>query len=171
MATKQKSRMFRTRVDLPADRREKLMTLLNQHVADALDLYTQVKQVHWNVKGRHFLSIHELTDAFSGEIIAFIDELGERVTALGGYVTGTVRMAAESTTLPEYPTDVIDGMDHVETIVERIGHFANSVRAAIDSSEEIGDKDTADLFTEISRLVDKRLWFFEAHLQGEGDNE
>jgi starvation-inducible DNA-binding protein len=171
MATGQKSRAFRTRVDLPADRREKLVELLNQHVAESLDLYSQVKQAHWNVKGRHFYSIHTLTDTFAVEVSEFVDDLAERATALGGYVHGTVRMAAEATTLPEYPMDIVDGMDHVQALVERIGHFANGVRAAIDSADELGDKDTADLYTEISRLVDKRLWFFEAHLQGEGNHE
>jgi starvation-inducible DNA-binding protein len=166
MATGQTQRMFRTRVDLPTDRREKLVELLNQHVADSMDLYTQVKHVHWNVKGRNFYSIHELTDTFAAELLPFVDEIAERATALGGYVPGTLRMAAESTSLPEYPTDPVDALDHVQVLVERIGAFANSVRGAIDQAEELGDKDTADLFTEISRLVDKRLWFFEAHLQG-----
>lgn len=171
MATGQKTRMFRTRVDIPAKQREKLVGLLNQHVAESLDLYSQVKQAHWNVKGKHFYSIHKLTDKFADEVSEFVDDLAERATALGGYVHGTVRMAAESTTLPEYPMDIVDGMDHVQALVDRIGHYANSVRSAIDKSEELGDKDTADLYTEISRLVDQRLWFFEAHLQGEGDNE
>ncbi|MEW4569207.1 DNA starvation/stationary phase protection protein Dps [Tautonia sp. JC769] len=166
MATGQTHRMFRTRVDLPTEQREKLVELLNQHVADSMDLYTQVKQAHWNVKGRNFYSIHELTDTFAAELLPYVDEIAERATALGGYVSGTLRMAAESTSLPEYPSDPVDALDHVQVLVERIGAFANSVRAAIDQSEELGDKGTADLFTEISRLVDKRLWFFEAHLQG-----
>ncbi|WP_152053131.1 DNA starvation/stationary phase protection protein Dps [Tautonia marina] len=166
MATGQTHRMFRTRVDLPTDQREKLVELLNQHVADSMDLYTQVKHAHWNVKGRNFYSIHELTDTFAAELLPFVDEIAERATALGGFVTGTLRMAAESTSLPEYPTDLVDALDHVQALVERIGAYANSVRSAIDQAEDLGDKDTADLFTEISRLVDKRLWFFEAHLQG-----
>ena len=169
MATGQKSRTFRTHVDLTAEKRETLIALLNQHVAESLDLYSQVKQAHWNVKGRHFYSIHTLTDTFASEVIEFVDDLAERATALGGYVFGTVRMAAEATSLPEFPTDAVDGMEHVQALVERIGQFANSVRAAIDKADELGDKDTADLYTEISRLVDKRLWFFEAHLQGESE--
>src|SRR5690606_37694064 len=116
-------------------------------------------------KGRQFYSIHELTDQFAAEVAVIVDDLAERATALGGYVHGTVRMAAGTTSLPEYPTDAIEAMDHVRALVERIGHFANSTRSAIDTADELGDKDTADLFTEVSRLVDKRLWFFEAHLQ------
>ncbi|RUL88796.1 DNA starvation/stationary phase protection protein Dps [Tautonia sociabilis] len=171
MATGQKNRMFRTHVDIPQKKRAQLVTLLNQHVAEALDLYSQVKQAHWNVKGKHFYSIHTLTDTFAAEVIEFVDDLAERATALGGYVHGTVRMAAEATTLPEYPMDLVDDMGHVAALVDRIGHFASSVRSAIDTAEELGDKDTADLYTGISRQVDKRLWFFEAHLQGEGDHE
>ena len=167
MATTSKTRMFRTHVDLPEAGREQLVALLNQHVAEALDLYSQSKQAHWNVKGRNFFSIHELTDTFADEVLGFVDTIAERATALGGYVLGTVRMAADATTLPEYPTDAVDSMEHVRALVERIGHFAGSVREAIDASETLGDKDTADLFTEVSRLIDMRLWFFEAHLQGD----
>jgi len=160
-----KTRMFRTQVDLPEERREELVGLLNQHVAEVFDLASQVKQAHWNVKGPHFVSIHELTDQFAGELQGFVDSLAERATALGGYVFGTVKMAAEASGLPDYPTDTIDGLEHVKALVERTGQYANHVRSAIDRADELGDQGTADLFTEISRLVDMRLWFFEAHLQ------
>ena len=170
MATAQKTRLFRSQINIPAEKRDKLVELLNQHVADLTDLTSQVKQVHWNVKGRNFYSLHTLTEAIYTEFSGFVDELAERATALGGYVRGTVRMAAEATTLPEYPTDAIKDLDHIAALVERFGLYANSVREAIErSGGELGDPDTADLFTQISRQIDMRLWFLEAHLQGEDE--
>jgi len=160
-----KSRMFPTHHDLPVKQRTDLVDLLNQQLADTTDLYSQLKQAHWNVKGKDFYQLHELFDDLAEQILPYADEIAERATALGGQVTGTVRMSASSSTLPEFPTDITEGMDHVQALVDRYGAYAASSRAAIAHGEQCDDQDTADLFTEISRLADKHLWFLEAHLQ------
>jgi len=74
------------------------------------------------------------------------------------------RMAAAASFLPEYPLDVVDGIAHVTALAERFAQYGEHVRSGIDQSDVAGDKDTADLYTEISRTIDKRLWFLEAHL-------
>jgi starvation-inducible DNA-binding protein len=166
MATKRASvRSFTTSVDLPAADRTKINRVLNQHLADAFDLMSQVKQAHWNVKGSDFWQLHKLFDEVAEQAEDWVDELAERVTALGGYATGTVRMAAAGSTLPEFPTDITKGMDYVRAVAARLAAFTNSARAAIDQTDKLGDADTADLFTEISRDADKYLYFLEAHLQ------
>ncbi len=158
-------RSFRTSVDIPPGSREKINKVLNQHLADSFDLMSQVKQAHWNVKGSDFWQLHKLFDEVAARAAEWVDELAERVTALGGYATGTVRMAAATSTLPELPTEITEGMDYVKAVAERLAAFTNSARAAIDQTDELGDADTADLFTEISRCADKYLYFLEAHLQ------
>jgi starvation-inducible DNA-binding protein len=167
MATqaKSKTRHFSTHIDLAPGKRTALISMLNQHLADTFDLYSQVKQAHWNVKGKDFYQLHLLFDEIAGEIEPFVDLLAERATLLGGYATGTARMAAENSVLPEYPTDAIEGHQHLEALVERFGTYCGRIRQAIEDSDEIGDPTTADLYTEISRVVDKRLWFLEAHIQ------
>jgi starvation-inducible DNA-binding protein len=160
------TRSFSTSVDIPSERRRKINKLLNQHLADAFDLLSQVKQAHWNVKGSDFWQLHKLFDEVAEEVEAWVDQIAERVTALGGYATGTVRMAAASSTLPEYPTDITESMDYVKAVAARLSAFTNSARKAIDQADELGDANTADLFTEISRCADKYLYFLEAHLQG-----
>lgn len=160
-----KARQFPTRIEIPADKREALCELLNGHLADTFDLFSQVKQAHWNVKGKDFYQLHLLFDEIAEELEEYVDMLAERVTSLGGYATGTTRMAAESSRIPEYPTDAIDGPAHVEALTERFGIYCASVRKAIDESTDLGDPSTADLYTEISRTADKRLWFLEAHIQ------
>ena len=167
MVTKNASvRSFTTSVDIPARRRAKVNVVLNQHLADAFDLVSQVKQAHWNVKGSDFWQLHKLFDEVAERAAEWVDEFAERVTALGGYATGTVRMAAATSTLPEFPTEVTESMDYVRAVAERLAAFTNSARAAIDQTDELGDADTADLFTEVSRCADKYLYFLEAHLQG-----
>jgi starvation-inducible DNA-binding protein len=158
-------RSFSTSVDIPAERRGKVVKVLNQHLADSFDLLSQVKQAHWNVKGSDFWQLHKLFDEVAERAEEWVDEFAERVTALGGYATGTVRMAAASSTLPEFPTDITDGMAYVKAVAERVAAFTNSAREAIDETEKLGDADTSDLFTEVSRCADKYLYFLEAHLQ------
>jgi len=159
-------RRFDTSVDIPAGDRTKINAILNQSLADSFDLMSQVKQAHWNVKGADFWQLHKLFDEIAGQVAGWVDEFAERVTALGGYATGTVRMAAGSSTLPEFPTDITDSMDYVRAVAERLAVVANSARAAIDKTDALEDADTADLFTEVSRCADKYLYFLEAHLQG-----
>ncbi len=157
---------FATKNDLAKKVRAQSIELLNHQLADSLDLYSQTKQAHWNVKGSDFYQLHLMFDEHATHVVGWIDLIAERAVMLGGYATGTVRMSAEASRLPEYPTDVVRGLDHVSTLVERWSAYAASTRAGIDAAEDAGDKDTADLLTEISRQVDMDLWFQEAHLQG-----
>ena len=155
---------FRTSIDLKPDVRKPMIALLNQQLADTADLFTQTKQAHWNVKGMSFIALHELFDKLAEEVEDHADELAERVTALGGFARGTARMAVAASKLPEFP-DVTEDRACVEELVKRYAALAASTRAAIDTADGAGDADTADLFTEISRSLDKSLWFLEAHLQ------
>jgi starvation-inducible DNA-binding protein len=134
-------------------------------MADTFDLFSQTKQAHWNVKGPQFIQLHELYDELAAELLGFVDMLAERATAMGGVATGTVRMASGSSRLLEYPADAFDSMATVSALVERYGDLAASTRKAIDAADAEDDLDTADLFTEVSRALDKALWFLEAHLQ------
>ena len=156
-----------TRIDLPEDRRKALVDLLNARLADGFDLFSQTKQAHWNVKGMDFIQLHELFDDLAGSIRGHVDSIAERATALGGLARGTARMAAAISSIDEYPDDVLSGAEHVAALAERYATFGAAVRTAIAESEDLGDADTADLFTEVSRDVDKHLWFLEAHLQSD----
>lgn len=159
------AKIFATRIDLPEAARESPIALLNDRLADTFDLYSQIKQAHWNVKGLQFYQLHELFDDLAGDVFEFIDMIAERATALGGVARGTARLAASGSSLPEYPLDAVDGKQHLEALIERYALYTAAVRKGIDAADELKDKDTADLFTEVSREVDKQLWFLESHLQ------
>ncbi|QQE65021.1 DNA starvation/stationary phase protection protein [Leptolyngbya sp. BL0902] len=162
-------RFYPTRIDLPANVRAQVVAVLNQTLAATVDLKTQAKQAHWNVKGMSFLQLHELFDEIAGELEGYVDMVAERVTALGGTALGTARTAANASILPEYPFEAVDGPEHVAALAERLALYAKHVRKAIDTTDDLGDADTADLYTEISRTVDMRLWFLEAHLVKKSD--
>ena len=159
-------RMFETRIDIPEDARGQLIGLLNARLADTFDLYSQLKQAHWNVKGSDFYQLHLLYDQVAEDVFPYVDEIAERATQLGGQALGTARMAASASSLDEYPVDAVEGADTVNAVADRLAAYAASVREAIDTAADLGDQSTSDLFTEISRTVDKYLWFVEAHQQG-----
>lgn len=157
--------LHKTKIDLPKGKREKIVAILNQSLADAADLKSQAKQAHWNVKGMNFIALHELFDRIATEVDEHVDVLAERITTLGGTAMGTVRLAAEKSSLSEYPHEISDGTAHVDALSSALADFGKKARKNIDTTDEMGDKDTADLYTEISRNVDKLLWFVEAHIQ------
>jgi starvation-inducible DNA-binding protein len=157
--------MFETRIDIGRENREQLVDILNQQLADTFDMFSLMKQAHWNVKGPQFIALHELFDEIAEGIIGHVDTIAERATALGGMAMGTVRMAAESSRLEPYPTDVFDSMGTVEVVVRAMADLAATTRGAADHAEELHDMDTNDMFIEVSRDLDKWLWFLEAHLQ------
>ena len=159
--------MHKTRNDLPKTTRAKMIELLNARLADAIDLYAQAKQAHWNVKGPEFIALHELFDKVVTAAGESVDLLAERAVQLGATAEGTVRIAAKRSALPEYPVDIVEGRAHVAALSDRLAAFGKTVRSAIKDAADAGDDDTADLFTGISRDVDKYLWFVEAHGQAD----
>jgi starvation-inducible DNA-binding protein len=161
----QAPKMYETENDLPRNRRSELNILMNQRLADAVDLQMQMKQAHWNVKGPAFISLHELFDKVYEAVESYVDMIAERIVQLGGIAEGTVRVAASCSRLEEYPFTIADGLAHVEAAARALSAFGHHVRVSIEEAGDLDDADTADMFTEISRGTDKWLWFVEVHLQ------
>ena len=157
--------MYKTKIDLSEKTRRNVIVILNDRLSDAIDLQSQVKQAHWNVKGPHFIALHELFDKISDVMLEQIDEIAERITSLGGTAEGTVAVAARRSKLKNYPLSITSGRDHLLYLSTQLSVYGKAARTAIDESGELGDADTADLFTQVSREIDKYLWFLEAHLQ------
>lgn len=157
--------MPKTRNDLPDNTRKAMIALLNARVLDAIDLRLAIKQAHWNVKGPNFIALHELFDQIQARVDGFVDDIAERSVTLAGVVAGTTQAVAGGSKLEPYPTDVTDEKEHLKAVADRIAAFGKLAREAINAADEAGDKDTADLFTGVSRQLDKDLWFIEAHLQ------
>ncbi|MBY0403879.1 MAG: DNA starvation/stationary phase protection protein Dps [Cyanobacteria bacterium] len=162
--TNVKAKMYPTRNDIPESVRSQVVLLLNASLATCLDLQTQLKQAHWNVKGEKFYQLHLLFDEATEEVEEFVDLIAERITALGGTAMGTARVTAKESLLPEYPLEISNGNDHLKAVADRLAIFGKQVRHSITEANTLEEADTTDLFTEISRAVDKRLWFVESHL-------
>jgi starvation-inducible DNA-binding protein len=159
--------MFKTKNDLSEKVRTQVVTLLQDRLAEAVDLVTHAKQAHWNVKGPNFIALHQLFDQVYEHAGGHVDLIAERIVQLGGTAEGTVRAAAKRSRLPEYPLAIASGPEQIEALSRSLAYFGQEIRKGIDQADEVGDKDTADIFTEISRSLDKDLWFVEAHAQAE----
>ncbi|MBW4666395.1 MAG: DNA starvation/stationary phase protection protein Dps [Cyanomargarita calcarea GSE-NOS-MK-12-04C] len=155
---------YPTRIDIPVEVRADMIDVLNWTLATAVDLKTQVKQAHWNLKGINFYQPSELFNNIAAKIEQHIDLIAQRITILGGRAMGTSRTAARHSTLPEYPLDITDDKEHMAALAERLAIYAKYLRENIDLCFTLGDANTANLYTEISRRIDKYLWFLESQL-------
>src|SRR4030095_10960555 len=160
-----KTKLNATQNTLRKPIRRAMIELLNQQLADVVDLGLQAKQAHWNVKGPHFIGLHELFDKVAEELEEFTDDIAERAVEMGGVALGTIQIVSKNSRLKAYPLDLVSGKTHVAALSSALAKFGTTTRAAIDTAAKVGDADTADLFTEVSRGVDKLLWMVEAHTQ------
>jgi starvation-inducible DNA-binding protein len=159
--------MYRTKNDLPENMRTTMAHLLNARLADLIDLQLQAKQAHWNVKGPSFIALHELFDDVTDGVREYVDLIAERIVQLGGIAEGTIQAVSKSSQLNVYSLNTGDGLHHVERLSSAIAVAGEGVREAIEKASTYGDAGTADILTEVSRGLDKWLWFVEAHGQSE----
>ena len=163
---KSDERLFPSKISISENNRGALIDLLNARLADTIDIQTQAKFAHWNVKGEDFYQLHLLFDSIAEHVEDATDLLAERVTALGGRANGTARQVAANSSIKEYDLNVMHGMDHVRALLDSLASVANAARKAIDQCDNLEDKATADVFTEIVRTADKDIYFLQSHLQG-----
>ena len=154
-----------TKNDLKSNARKQSIEILNDRLADFIDLALLTKQAHWNVKGPNFIAIHEMLDTFRKEIDGHVDTIAERAVQLGGTAHGTTQEVGKSTGLTPYPTDIFSIKDHLAALIDRYAPAAKLPRKSIDAADEAGDANTANIFTASSRSLDKPLWFLQAHTQ------
>ena len=157
--------MLTTKNTLPENSRNKVTNLLNDVLASCTDAMLNAKQAHWNVKGPHFIALHELFDDVFENLEEATDLIAERIVQLGGIAEGTAKVVTVKTQIKEYPLSIHDGHSHVEYLSNTLAKLGEIVRKGIDHCGEYGDVDAADILTEVSRGIDKYLWFVEAHLE------
>lgn len=160
-----KNLMHATKNSLPEKDRVELCAILNKTLASTSDLYAQLKNAHWNIKGMSFIALHKLLDEIAEEIEEQVDVVAERITSLGGTALGTIQEAVKNTQLRTYPIDIFDEKDHIAHLTHNIAILAEHTRTNIDKAEELGDMGTNDLYIDLVRMLDKNLWFLEAHVQ------
>ena len=159
--------MSRKNNALPEEQQAKLVELLNRRLADAIDLLLQTKQAYWNVKGPHFMALRELFNKVARGVEEDANLIAERIVQLGGMAEGTAQAVARRSSLDEYRLSTADGNGHIDALSTTLAAFGKHVRYASEQATELKDADTADLFTEIARGIDKWLWFVETSQQSD----
>src|SRR3954463_2095322 len=157
--------MYKSPSQLSESARETLSTTLNARLADGLDLHSQIKVAHWNIKGPQFAALHPLFETFAVALAIHNDTIAERAVTLGGKAYGTTRHVAKSSTLPDYPQDTTRDLEHVKLLAERFDKYLVGVRESRSLSEKLGDTDTVDLFTQVVTEFEKHAWFLRASLE------
>lgn len=156
--------MYPSPSKLPEQVRSRINETLNARLADGLDLHSQIKVAHWNIKGPHFSSLHPLFETFANSLAAHNDAIAERAVTLGGKAYGTARHVAGASRLPEYPRDTTRDLDHVRLLAERIEAYLDGLRESRTLADELRDTDTVDLLTGIVTEFEKHDWFLRASL-------
>lgn len=153
-----------SRIDLESNTRTRVIGILNERLADGIDLALVTKQAHWNLKGPGFIGVHLMLDGFRKDLDLHVDTVAERIAQLGGIALGTTQTTSSGTSLKPYPTHIVAVSDHLAALIDRYAATANLVREAIDDTDEVGDAGTADLLTAYSRMLDKALWFLQSNV-------
>jgi starvation-inducible DNA-binding protein len=162
--------MPKTRIDLPQDTRQQVCDLLNKRLADLIDLSLQSKQAHWNVRGMNFIAIHEMFDKLREDVDEYVDTVAERVVQLGGFAEGTSQAVVDKTTLDAYPMNIQDSKLHLQAVSAALAKTANEIRNSIDVLDDFDDEGSEDVLVQVSRGLDKWLWFVSAHVDVEPDD-
>ena len=165
LSPKTVKRFYKNRVALPDDVKKKVVDAMNVTLAASLDMYSQAKYAHWNVKGVNFYQLHLVFDDVAKTIFKQIDAIAERITQLGGTANGTVRMSAASSPIPPYNVDALSGPDHVSALADSLGVYAKELREASEKVDEFGDGPTSDFYNQLIVDAEEELYFLESHLE------
>lgn len=157
--------MYKSPSQLPEATRKQIVELLNERLADGLDLHSQIKVAHWNIKGPQFPSLHPLFETFAISLANHNDAVAERAVTLGGRAYGTARHAGGHSKLPEYPQDTVKDLEHVKLLAERIELYLSGLHESRSKMEGLEDTDSADLLTGIITEFEKHAWFLRASLE------
>ena len=157
--------MYRSPSHLPETARVEVANQLNARLSDGLDLHSQIKVAHWNIKGPGFAALHPLFETFAVGLAGYNDEIAERAVTLGGRAYGTVRHVSKTSKLSEYPQETTKDLEHVKLLAERFEAYLDGVRASRDTADKLGDADTVDLFTRLVQEFEKHSWFLRASLE------
>jgi starvation-inducible DNA-binding protein len=156
--------MYKSPSNLPEAARREIADHLNARLSDGLDLHSQIKVAHWNIKGPQFPALHPLFETFAVDLATFNDSIAERAVTLGAKAYGTVRHAAKSSQIAEYPQDTTRDLEHVKLLAERFDAYLKGVSSARSAVEKLGDVDTVDILTQVVTTFEKHAWFLRASL-------
>ena len=162
---KMPTRMYKNRVALPDDVKKQVVEEMSKTLAASLDMYSQAKFAHWNVKGLNFYQLHLVFDDTAKTIFKQIDKIAERFILIGGIAIGTVWYSSATSEIPPYNVDAISGPEHLEALANALGTYCALLRDVSDKVDEIGDSPTSDFYNQLIVDSEEELYFLESHME------
>lgn len=142
----------------------KVVTALNQQVANWTVLYTKIHNYHWYVKGPHFFSLHMKFEEFYNEASTYIDELAERILAIQGHPIATLKESLELSVVKEAKRDLA-AEDMVKDLSKDFDKIIKQLEEGKAVAEEAGDEMTADMFLGMITNLEKHNWMLKSFLK------
>jgi starvation-inducible DNA-binding protein len=142
---------------------EKLLEIVNKQVANWTVLYTKLHNFHWYVKGQQFFVLHEKFEELYNEANEHIDELAERLLALGGKPIATLQQSLETASVKE-ATGTESAEEMVQAIVNDFSILIKELKEGMDLAAEVGDDTTGDLLLSIHQGLEKHVWMLNSFL-------
>ncbi|MCT1689024.1 DNA starvation/stationary phase protection protein [Staphylococcus haemolyticus] len=136
---------------------------LNQQVANWTVAYTKLHNFHWYVKGPNFFSLHEKFEELYNEASQYVDDLAERILAIGGNPVGTLKESLEISIVDEAGKNY-SAEQMVETFSNDLTHISEQLVKSIEVAGEAGDDVSEDMFIGMKNSVDKHNWMFKSYL-------
>lgn len=136
---------------------------LNQQVANWIVAYTKLHNFHWYVKGPNFFSLHEKFEELYNEASQYVDDLAERILAIGGNPVGTLKESLEISIVDEAGKNY-SAEQMVEAFSNDLTHISEQLVKSIEVAGEAGDDVSEDMFIGMKNSVDKHNWMFKSYL-------
>ena len=143
---------------------QKVIGVLNPVLAGMLHITLGAKYAHWNVKGRHFISLHELFDKVFESLLDGTDMIAERIIQLGSVAQSSPSWILKNTFLKDLNHETSSSEEYITFIVDSLKTLATRIKEGITHINEL-DVATADLLTEVLRNLDVYIWKVGAHLE------
>ena len=152
-------------IDITDKHLKEFSVLLNTLLADEYILYTKTRNAHWNIQGPNFIELHKFFESQYDALDIIIDDVAERVRALGHFALGSLKDFSAITRLSEHEQDFTDQKHIIQTLLNDHEALIRSLRKDIlITAEEHRDLGTADFLTGLMEQHEKMSWMLRAYL-------
>jgi len=144
---------------------KELESKLNLYLANQMIDYVKKHNLHWNLKGKHFFTLHAKLEEYYDQTADIIDEVAERILAIGELPVANLKEALEITKVKELPDGAINIAEAVRILTIDVEYWVHDSKEIVELADKEGDVVTADIFTGYVKEYEKTLWMLKAFAQ------
>lgn len=144
---------------------EKLVSKMNAYLANQEIMYIKLHNMHWNLRGNGFFTLHAKFEELYDQTAEIIDEVAERILAIGAAPVANLKEALEVTAVKELPNGPISSEEAIRILTIDVEYWIKDSKEILALADEAGDAVTADIFTGYVKEYEKLLWMLKAYAQ------